>query len=178
MSVQSHIADFWKIHLKKNAKTPIYKWTNKENHHKAINPAGYNIGILTGTINNLSVVDIDKKDNGVDEMQRYIAEFGDIDTFTVQSPNEGYHLYFRYDHPNEDDAFLIRQYMKNMLNFRGVGIDVRSNGGYIVAPGSTIKGRSYNIIKDLPILNIPSHLLNWLVVGATKESEPSKKGSR
>ena len=62
--------------------------------------------------------------------------------------------------------------MKNRTNFRGFGIDVRSNGGYIVAPGLTINGRSYTIIKDLPIINIPTNLLNWLIVGATKESEP------
>ena len=73
MSSQSSIADFWKIHLKRNAKTPIYKWSNKENHHKAISSDKYNVGILTGTINNLLVVDVDEKGNRVDEMQKYVA---------------------------------------------------------------------------------------------------------
>ena len=85
MSAQSFIADFWKVHLEKDAKTPIYQWTNKENQHTAINPDRYKIGILTGAINTLLVVYIDKKDNGVDEMQKYIAEFGDIDTHCSES---------------------------------------------------------------------------------------------
>ena len=47
-------------------------------------------------------------------------------------------MYFNYKSPDEDDAFLIKQYMRNKTNFRGAGIDVRSNGGYILGAGSSI----------------------------------------
>ena len=84
--------------------------------------------MLTGPINNLLVVDIDVKDDGLTEFQKYVAEFGDIQTFTVASPSGGLHVYFNHSTPNIDDAFKINQYLETKTKFRSVGIDVRSAG--------------------------------------------------
>ena len=116
------------------------------------------------------VVDVDLKGDGITEMHNYIDEFGAIDTFTVKTPGGGYHMYFNYKSPDEDDAFLIKQYMRNKTNFRGIGIDVRSNGGYIVGAGSSIKGKTYAITKNVPIIGIPMSLLYWLVVAPQNEA--------
>ena len=168
MTVQNYTADFWKIPVIRNAKKPFCKWIN-ETHFKTIDKHKHNIGILTGTINNLLVVDVDLKGDGIVEMQKYTEEFGDIDTFTVKTPGGGYHMYFNYQSPNEHDAFFIKQYLKNKTHFRGTGIDVRSNGGYIVGAGSSINGKTYAITKNVPIIDIPASLLYWLVVAPTKQ---------
>ena len=168
MTVQNYTAAFWKIPVIRNAKKPFCKWIN-ETHLKTIDKHKHNIGILTGTKNNLLVIDVDLKGDGIVEMQKYIDEFGDIDTYTVKTPGGGYHMYFNYQSPNEQDAFFITQYLKNKTHFRGAGIDVRSNGGYIVGAGSSINGKTYTITKHVPIIDIPTSLLHWLVVAPTKQ---------
>ena len=40
-----------------NDKTPLNKWKNKNNHFKIIDINTYNVGFLTGNINNLVVVE-------------------------------------------------------------------------------------------------------------------------
>jgi hypothetical protein len=53
---------------RKNAKEPACKWTDEKNHTRsAIDPAQFNTGVLTGPINNLLVVDVDVKDDGLTE---------------------------------------------------------------------------------------------------------------
>ena len=90
MTSQNYTASFWKIPVIRNTKQPFCKWIKyKENHSKTINTKIHNIGILTGTINNLLVVDVDLKGDGVAEMQKYLDEFGAIDTFTVKTPGGG-----------------------------------------------------------------------------------------
>ena len=106
MPFQNYTADFWKIPVIRNAKKPFCKWiSHEENHCKKIDKHKHNIGILTGTINNLLVVDVDLKGDGIIAMQKYIDEFGDIGTFTVKTPGGGYHMYFNYQSPNEHDVF-------------------------------------------------------------------------
>ena len=131
------LANYYKFKVRKNGKEPTCKWKDELNHTKNdINPEQYNTGVLTGPINNLLVVDIDVKDDGLIEFQKYLAEFGDIQTFTVATPSGGLHLYFNHSTPNVVDTFKINQYLKTKTKFRGVGIDIRSAGGYIVAPPS------------------------------------------
>ena len=42
-------------------------------------------------------------------------------------------------------------------------IDTRSNGGYIVGPGSTINNEEYKIINDTNITPMPNYLKNWMM---------------
>lgn len=105
------------------------------------------------------VIDIDRKafdENGemIDGLTN-LAEFMGISenevlslTYTAKTPTGGYHLYFSC---NEDDGFSNRV---------GVlpGIDVRSNDGYVVGPGSMIRGNFYEDFNDLDIQPIPNNL--------------------
>ena len=45
-------------------------------------------------MNNLLVVDLDVKDDGVKEFEAYLAEHGKPNTFIVSTPSGGYHYYF------------------------------------------------------------------------------------
>jgi len=109
-----------------------------------------NWGIVTG--NGFVVVDVDVK-NGKDGFSSLRSLFPgyneeDLDTFTVGTPQGGQHLYFL----TEED----------LHNKQGVlpGVDTRGSGGLVVAPGSTINGKSYTVLKDKPLLPLP----DWLKV--------------
>ena len=60
---------------------------------KSFDPTRFNTGIPTGSRNNLLVVDLDIKDDGVLEFQEYIKKFGKPQTLHVVTPTGGEHFY-------------------------------------------------------------------------------------
>jgi hypothetical protein len=157
------VNNFEKIKLKNNTKEPHQNgWrTNTKTHYKDIDLNIYNAGILCGPINNIIVLDVDVKDGGLDAYNQFIKDNGEIKTFTVNTPNGGQHILFNYNSENRSDDILIKEF-KNTTKLRGVGLDIRTDGGYIVAPGSSIDGKFYNIINDVAICDMPSALITWL----------------
>lgn len=93
-----------------------------------------NIGIVTGEISNLIVIDIDPKHGGDVSLDRLERRFGRLPaTVEAETGGGGRHVYFA--HPGS----LLR-------NRTGLaqGIDLRGDGGYIVAPPSIHpSGRPY-----------------------------------
>lgn len=170
--------DYTKILLTKNTKDGHLDraWGDSSNHkyihnkNKTIDINKFNYGILTGECNNLLVVDIDVKDRGVDEFQQYVNEYGMIKTLTITTPRDGLHLYFKYKSSNDIDNELIMKHMTTKTGFRGVGIDVRSNKGYIMGPGSIFNNNEYEVLDDQPIAEIPSDFLAWLVCGVNTKT--------
>lgn len=107
-------------------KIPIGKWkqyqktpADEAQIRKWFDGKDINIGIVTGKVSNLSIVDIDDKTL----YNQAIIDYGDT-PIQVQT-GKGYHLYYQY-----------AEGVKNRANVKK-GIDVRSEGGYVVAPGST-----------------------------------------
>ena len=94
----------------------------------------YSYAIRTGKINNLTVIDIDTKD---EEICNKVIEhlgmgcFGDFNT-VVETKN-GYHIYCKYN----ESLPTGTKYKKDFFNFDG--IDIRNDGGLIYAPFSTYK---------------------------------------
>lgn len=116
-----------------------------------------NVGILTGKVNNLLVVDIDKKDDGMKIWKQWIKENGDIDTPIVKT-NDGLHYYFKYDKD-------IKSSLKIKVDNKRVGIDIKSDGGQVVAPPSVV-AKKYKWINDLEtnkIKKIPKWLKSKLL---------------
>lgn len=96
-----------------------------------------NIGIATGRKSGIFVVDIDIKMGKVgDESLRDLEKKHGSLPQTVESitASRGRHLFFRY--PQNVEIF-------NSQSKIGQDIDVRGEGGYVVAPGSIIDGKSY-----------------------------------
>lgn len=111
-----------------------------------------NIGIATEA-SNLIVIDCDASKGevpptpwnqpgikeGVDVFLTAIEESGhqfDFNTFTVATPNNGWHYYF------QDQGAPIQ----SGANVSGLWrVDIRSKGGYIVAPGSCLASGSYEV---------------------------------
>lgn len=82
------------------------------------------IGIVTGSISNLVVLDVDGK---VDNPVEFVFEHGLEPTIAVSTPRGGLHLY--YSHPGHHVANAVRA--------REIGeysLDVRGDGGFVCAP--------------------------------------------
>lgn len=86
------------------------------------------IGIPTGWASGLLVLDIDRK-KGKDGFATLKAAGRDIpdDTPRVITPSGGMHIYFRM--PPDID-------IRSRSDAYGPGVDVRANGGYVIAPPS------------------------------------------
>lgn len=106
-----------------------------------------NIGVITGKISGVTVVDVDKG--------------GDVSIFpttdTVRTGNGGYHLYYKYYEGYRNKGRILPY------------VDIRSDGGYVVAPGSIHEnGNRYEIINQVGRSDFPIHLfggerkqVNW-----------------
>lgn len=97
-----------------------------------------NVGVHT---QDLLVVDVDPKNGGE------IPE-GCPATFTVDTPSGGYHLYYTKPGGVKNSAGKVAQ-----------GVDIKSDNGYVVGPGSTFKGREYTIGVKIRPANAPP----WLI---------------
>jgi len=123
-----------------------------------------NIGLCTGKDANLIVVDIDVKSNagGMESLQKLEAEFGKLDTLVATTPSGGLHYYFAF--PQEAKT------IKCMVALRK-GIDIRADGGYVVAPGSSIDDKLYEFEDiDKEIVELPLWLLELLTNKETNNS--------
>jgi len=115
-----------------------------------------NIGLPTGKANNLVVVDVDVKNDadGMASLKQLQDECGEFDTRVVHTPSGGLHFYFKYP----QGVYTI----KNRTNMKP-GIDIRADGGYVIAPGSSINGNYYEFDdKDKDITELPQKLLEML----------------
>ncbi len=152
-----------KIKLRLNSKTPINKWGDTRNHFKSVDATKFNVGLPCGAVNNMFVLDIDNKDNGMEEFNKYTTQYGEPDTLTVKTPSGGMHYYFNLKTDSNDLNYVIKQVCYTRSKLGGVGIDIRSNKGYVVAPPSSINGKSYEITKDTHISDIPLALADYLL---------------
>jgi len=171
-----------------------------------------NRGILTGKLSNIVVVDLDfyekinkkeykklskedkKNKEIVDKLitpfdrskSKFLNDFGEdfvkkFDTLTFKTANGGTHLIFKYNP-------IIKTTANDLHN-----IDIRSDGGYIVAPGSVIDRSAYNqsikknkrgfyiVEHDTTIKEMPIELQTWLSMNLTNNkriiTKPLKKVS-
>jgi hypothetical protein len=128
-----------------------------------------NIGIATGP-SGLLVVDLDQSKggqapapftgarHGLDVLAQLAAESDapvPADTFTVETPGGGRHLYF-WAPPGVE--------LRNTQARLGWRIDTRAGGGYVVAAGSIrTDGRRYRVCEPLrPVRELPEFLLQAL----------------
>jgi hypothetical protein len=148
--------------LAKNSKTPPpntaghLSWTqNDSNDYLAeLESAEYNVGAVTGKASRIVVVDIDPKHGGTMEAVTELA--GEkISTRTHKTYSGGSHLLFRY--PDGVD------HIGNSVGKLAPGIDVRADGGYIVAPSSVIGGVQYEVVNWEEVSELPARLLNRLL---------------
>ncbi len=85
-----------------------------------------NIGIATGATSGLVVLDIDSLKGGEQAMAALIAKLGRLPKTLKVRTGHGWHLYF--EHPGG--------FVKTSRDAIGIGLDIRADGGYVVAPPS------------------------------------------
>ena len=79
--------------------------------------------ILTGKKSQVTVIDVDAPDR--EGFDKFWKEMKLEPTTTVETPSGGLHLYYKYD-----------ERLKQTQGLGKLAIDVRNDGGQIVAPGS------------------------------------------
>lgn len=111
---------------------------------------GAGVGLRTGAApkgSGVFVVDLDSEDAG----ERFAAMGPCPKTVTVKTPR-GRHVYFR--HPGF--------HVKNSAGDLGKGIDIRGDGGFVVAPGSPHRSGGVYVSLGGELADAPAWLLEWL----------------
>lgn len=96
-----------------------------------------NLAVATGRLSEIVVIDIDPDHGGDDSWRALVNRYGGYpETVEALTPRGGRHIYFQLP-----DGCVIRNSAGTKL---GAGVDVRGDGGYVVAPPSVgANGRSY-----------------------------------
>jgi len=123
-----------------------------------------NVGILTGHRSGIVVVDLDIKNghDGLGSFEKLATGQVVPETFTVKTKSGGFHLYFVHG-----DADI-----RNSASKLGDGVDIRGEGGFVVAPGD---GNGYTVIQDLPVAPLPGWLAAILRSDERVERAPSTR---
>lgn len=153
------------------AKHPIFnKWQNiVENDQKSIDAwfgkyPEANLGAITGRNSGIIVLDIDPKNGGDESFATMINTYGEFEeTPTVITGSGGRHFYFK--HPGG--------VIHNRTRFMDLdGIDIRGDGGFVVAPHSRhLSGSNYEweVPLDFPLADVPVWMLRKLNKKAAKK---------
>lgn len=133
-----------------------------------------NVGIVTGQQSGFFAVDVDPRNRGDESLAHLEQQHGLLpETVQALTGGGGKHILFTYD---KDAAIGSR------TNFVR-GIDIKSNGGYIVAPPSKhVSGRRYTWDTmahpdDIPISRAPTWLLRTLSNRTSAKSVTDKVSS-
>jgi putative DNA primase/helicase len=116
-----------------------------------------NIGIATGAGSGIFVLDVDAAKDGYETLEQLQDQHGVLPTtIACQTGTGGLHLYFVYP-----SGLTIR----NSAGRLGPGLDVRGDGGYVVAPPSTHpNGRRYEWLEGQdPWTQVLADPPDWLL---------------
>jgi hypothetical protein len=163
-AAERYLARGWSVlPLRPREKRPLVPWAHLQNERPSRDDIAEwfqrwpdaNIGIVTGEISRLIALDVDPKHGGDAALERLERQYGPLSaTVEAATGGGGRHLYFA--HPGG----LVR-------NRAGLaqGIDLRGDGGYIVAPPSLHpSGRPYEWVAgrtpdEIPLAPLP----RWLI---------------
>jgi len=154
-------------------KKALVSWKEFKNRHptkKEVNDwwdrwPDANIAIVTGKISNLVVFDVDKED-----ATEYAEEEGGFPITVKAISGKGYHIYTEYP-----------DFQVGCTANTELGLDIRGDGGYIVAPPSIHgSGRQYKWENGFSIHEIdPAPPRQWMIYHlkqyATKSIKPAKQ---
>lgn len=105
--------------------TQIRAWWNKT-------PTA-NIAIVTGRISGLTVIDLD----GAKGRESFRTSLDNqLPSTLVHRTPRGAHMLFRYCEDLKQTTAILP------------GVDVRNDGGYIIAPPSIVKGKPYEVLRE------------------------------
>lgn len=126
-----------------------------------------NVGIATGKGSGVFVVDVDPRHGGDDTLRDLETQHGAVpDTVESLTGGGGRHIFFRYP----------GYHVKSSAGVLGAGLDIRADGGCVVAPPSIhLSGQRYeweasSHPDDVEIAEAPAWLLAMLTAEATSSN--------
>lgn len=127
-----------------------------------------NIGIPTGRLSAFFVLDIDADKGGFESLKALEARYGVLPpTMESITGGGGRHKFFHF--PRNMD-------IRNSVQMLGPGLDIRGNGGYVVAPPSIhSSGRQYQWLENG--IDWPDRAPDWflkLLTAKSNQQKPSK----
>ena len=132
---------------------------------------GRGIGIITGELSNLLVIDVDDE-----QAEKIVLDHlpENFQTTTVLTPRGGKHFYFNY-----------KPGLRTTAGLGNTGLDIRTDGGYVAAPPSKVSDeamkyvsrRDYIFIDTVDPKNIPDSLFNHLQSLINEHYKPEKSKS-
>lgn len=114
-----------------------------------------NIGVLTGSRSGITILDIDKKDNGMETWNRISSVYPPIHTPIVKTQSGGLHIYFRFNKK-------LHSFSRFTLRGKKIGWDLMNNNRQVVVPNSENEYSWKVSIEDTPIAVMPSWLDEYL----------------
>ncbi len=155
----------WKLLPQDRSKRPLIKqWPEKATDDETQIQAWAkqwptaNFAVATGKRSGILVLDIDVKNDqpGAESLAKLEQENGEIETFTVRTPSDGRHLYFKYPASNGK--------IKNCELKEFPGIEIKADGGGVTLPGSFYAdGREYTLLDDQAPAACPAWLVKLLL---------------
>jgi hypothetical protein len=130
-----------------------------------------NIGLPTGPDNGFFVIEADTPEghdvDGIASIAGLEAQYGEkLLTLASISPSGSVHRYFNYPVGIE---------IKNSVSKIAPGVDVRGNGGMVIAPPSVKPGvGEYRWLNKYPIVDAPAWLLDLIAKAALKPDRPER----
>ena len=154
------------ISLRPRGKEPVGPWKEFQNRRASeaevrrwFAENENNIGIVTGAISGIFVVDVDIRHGGDKSLEDRERNFAPLPiTSEVDTGGGGRHLFLR--HPG--------RLVPNSAGAVAPGIDIRGDGGFVVAPpsvhpsGSVYRWRGERSLHDLEPAQPPEWLLNLM----------------
>lgn len=131
-----------------------------------------NVGVATGRISGVYVVDVDRKNGGVGNFEKLCAAAGGLEpTLLSITGSGGWHLWYEYD-PNGP--------VSGTAGRIAPGVDTRGNGNYVVAPPSLTSpavhppagGKYYWHDPEAPIGRLPEWIAERLRAPAIRSGRP------
>lgn len=125
-----------------------------------------NVGIVCGEKFGRFFLDVDPEAGGDASLKALEEKYGPLPpTWTTGTGSEGTHYGFLFpDFP-----------LKNSAGKLGPGLDIRGNGGMVVAPPSVSGKGPYTMIKRVPFAPAPEWLLDLLRPPARRETPPGQR---
>ena len=161
----------WKVFpLKPREKVPTVKWadvaTTEENMIQGwweYQPDA-NVGIACGECSGITVLDVDKDHGGYDSLSELLGKYGRLpDTPVAKTGSGGEHIFFKYVPGTRNSAGKL-----------GKGLDIRSQGGYVVGASSKHpNGNTYEWVvrpSQVELSDMPEWMIELL-----KETRPEAK---
>lgn len=157
--------------VKPRDKTPMVKWADVATKDETMlngwwdNFPEANIGIACGKRSGIVVLDVDAGHGGYESLTKLILQHGSLpETPVSKTGSGGEHIFFK--HPGSE--------IRNSAGKLGPGLDIRGDGGYVVAPPSLHpNGNTYEWTVKPSIVEL-AEMPEWMIE-LLKENKPTTK---